>query len=102
MTEGFWILKLNDMRSDRFEHLTIVCRADTKEELEAFLTRERHKGTKSYWKDGDWSKPFRRGPLEWYNDLSFGEDAHFVRLPLPPHVKDLTFIDANAKEISKN
>lgn len=59
-----WILQLNDMRSHKIEMSTTVCRAETKEELETFLERER---VDSY-KDDMWSKGYRKGgPLEWYN-----------------------------------
>ena len=59
-----WILQLNDMRSPKIEITTVVCKAETPEELEAFLKREE---VGLYQEDG-WGKHYRKdGPLEWYN-----------------------------------
>jgi len=59
-----YILKLNDMRSSQVETLTTVARADTKEELEALMDREK---VESY-RDDNWWKTYRKGgPLEWFN-----------------------------------
>jgi hypothetical protein len=76
----WWVLFLNDMRFPKYEMLTPVARADTKEDLVAYLDRER---VEKY-VDGRWGKTFRRGgPLEWYNHpYEFAADDHFVLVDL--------------------
>ena len=78
-----FILQLNDMRSANVENIQFVARAETKEELEQFLEREK---TEVYI-DSKWSKNFRAGgPLEWFNPpysfdksiLSVGTAASWV------------------------
>lgn len=68
-----WILQLNDMRSGRIEHSEMVVRAETKEELESFVEKEK---VESYRTDDDrWAKSFRKGGLlEWFNQPS---NQHF-------------------------
>ncbi len=62
---GLWLLQLNDMRSAQIEQLTAVCRAESFDELTAFIARER---APEPYTDGKWSKRFRKGgPLEWFN-----------------------------------
>jgi hypothetical protein len=67
------MLVLNDMRSSKIEHQIIVCAADTREELVAWIDSQYHSepdltGERKSWKDGNWSKCFRKGcPLEWFN-----------------------------------
>lgn len=74
-----WILQLNDMRHPKSEILTIVARAETKEELETFLGREK---VVTY-KDEQWNKAYRQGgPLEWFNP-PFAQDPTFVDYGLP-------------------
>ena len=72
------ILYLNDMRSPQIEMLRHVVKAATKEELKAFLARER---VESY-RDGRWGKVFREGgPLEWFNEpWAHDERRHFVEI----------------------
>ena len=86
-----FFLFLNDMRSSHVEELTRVCRADSVEELQAFIDRERvepyrDSGSHTIIHDTDseakaagqvvleqnqsytWGKVFRKGgPLEWFN-----------------------------------
>ena len=69
-----FVLFLNDMRSSKCESCESVAKADSREELDALLARERVEG----YRDGTWAKSFRRGgPLEWYNEPLF--DWHGVR-----------------------
>jgi hypothetical protein len=69
-----YILQLNDMRSSQIEITSPVARAETREELEAFIERER---VETY-KDGQWSKSFRQGgPLEWRNP-PWGFEEHII------------------------
>lgn len=61
---GCFVLILNDMRDPKIEMLTEVARARTKIELEDMLINE----SVDFYKDGQWSKTFRKGgPLEWFN-----------------------------------
>lgn len=86
-----FFLFLNDMRSSHVEELTRVCRADTIEELQALIDREKVEpytdtGSHAIVHDTDseaktaghtvleqkpsytWGKVFRKGgPLEWFN-----------------------------------
>jgi hypothetical protein len=81
-----WILFLNDMRMAHSEDTTPVARADTKEELEALMVREKvepytdpsglpptspetEPSASSYRCNSQtWHKSYRKGgPLEWYN-----------------------------------
>ncbi len=74
-----WILQLNDMRDARVEWMTPVCWADTRQELEAFIERQK---VETY-KDGTWAKSFRQGgPLEWFN-LPYDADNNIFELSLP-------------------
>ena len=58
-----WILQLNDMR-DEVISLKPVARAETKEELEAFVKSE----TVDPYQDEEYGKVFKKdGPLEWHN-----------------------------------
>lgn len=60
-----WVLVLNDMRSSNVEIVQPVCRAESKEALQAFINRER--APESY-RDGSWAKTFKHGSiLEWFN-----------------------------------
>ena len=59
-----FILQLNDMRSANVENLTVSYRADTKEELDEFIEKEKVEN----YSDGQWAKAYRKdGPLEWFN-----------------------------------
>lgn len=71
-----WLLLLNDMRAPKIEMLDAVGRAETKEELVAFLDREK---VETY-RDGQWAKCYRAGgPLEWKNaPWNFEDGEHFV------------------------
>lgn len=70
-----WVLVLNPMRG-RFEESNPVARAITKEELEAFVARERVEPYSDEGRDHSWSKTFRRGgPLEWFNPPALGDDS---------------------------
>lgn len=73
-----WILCLNDMRAPQVEILRPVCRAETREQLDDFIERER---VASY-SDGHWNKNYRRGgPLEWFNPpWDFEAGRHFVNV----------------------
>jgi hypothetical protein len=67
-----WVLMLNDMRASQVEILHPVCRAESREALEAFLERESVAG----YQDGQWGKAFRQGgPLEWYNPPWMPEES---------------------------
>lgn len=58
-----WILRLNPMVSNA-ETVVPIVRAETREELEAFIVAE----TVEPYQDGQWHKVFRKdGPLEWCN-----------------------------------
>jgi hypothetical protein len=71
-----FVLTLNDMRDAHYEDLSLVCTAPTKEELEAFLEREKvepykGEGPNTYRGSIEYSKTFREGgPLEWFNSPS--------------------------------
>jgi len=59
-----WVLLLNDMRASNIENIQPCFRAESKEQLRAFLEAESVDG----YKDGQWSKAYRQGgPLEWCN-----------------------------------
>lgn len=74
-----WILQLNDMRSSKIEISTTVVRAETKEELESFIERERVEG----YHDDNWGKGFRKdGPLEWFNQPSNNHFEPYVDMGL--------------------
>ncbi len=66
-----WILYLDDMRAPSAEALVPVARAETKEELEAFLSSESVKPYTDYPNMESferWAKCYRKGgPLEWFN-----------------------------------
>lgn len=69
-----WVLLLNDMRHAHIEQLTPVARAETKEQLIAFLQRE----TVEPYQDDHWSKTFKKGgPLEWFNPPWSNEPEHY-------------------------
>lgn len=94
-----WILCLNPM-TGRSEEMQPVARAETREELESFIEREREPwidtGTKSQLHDTDlaatlqgphveqipgyqWNKTFRRGSvLEWFNGPGFSDEQAFL------------------------
>src|SRR3990167_9459860 len=76
-----WELRLNDMRTPQVELLRPVTRANTRDDLEAFLAAE----AVDLYFDGHWRKYYRAGgPLEWFN-RPYGreEDRHFVNLGSP-------------------
>lgn len=59
-----WILQLNDMRSPQIEIMTAVCKAETKEDLEALIEVEKVE----FYRDGNWGKNYKKGSiLEWFN-----------------------------------
>lgn len=65
-----FVLVLNDMRSPKIEIVRPAVRADTPEELVAFMERERVEPYRepTGYLDGTWYKVFRKGgPLEWFN-----------------------------------
>lgn len=70
--ESTWVLYLNDMRDSHVEELRPVLRANSREELEAVILREkvefyREPGWGPYG-ETVWGKCFRKdGPLEWFN-----------------------------------
>lgn len=76
-----WILLLNDMRFPKIEMRQAVARAPTREDLVAWIEREKVEG---YREPRDqhrhWGKSFRKGGLlEWYNSpYEFQFDDHFV------------------------
>ena len=60
-----FVLRLNNMREAKCEVLTAVCRAESREALEAYVRSEM---AESQYVDGHWHKTFKAGgPLEWYN-----------------------------------
>ena len=77
-----WVLMLNHMRDAKIEMRQPITRADTKEELIAFLAREK---CEPYSEPGEgcygsmtWHKSHRKGgPLEWHNPPSPNDDTHF-------------------------
>jgi len=73
-----WVLLLNDMRSPNIENLSIVGRAETREQIEQFLASEKVDG----YNDGRWGKSYRAGgPLEWFNPpWDFESHKHFVNV----------------------
>lgn len=96
-----YVLMLNDMRSAHFENVQPVARANTREELEAFIARERVEpytdtGERTVLHNTDlaaqiaghhveqqrsysWRKCFKRGgPLEWFNDPDTTRDPAIV------------------------
>lgn len=70
-----WILSLSNMTGSKYENsLQPVAWADTREELEALMERERVEP----YKDDRFSKSFRKGgPLEWFNPPHLGDDDFF-------------------------
>lgn len=59
-----FVLRLNPMRAAQVEITENICKADTREALEALLERE----SVEPYRDGRWAKHFRQGgPLEWFN-----------------------------------
>jgi hypothetical protein len=71
-----WVLLLNDMRSSNVETQFPVARAETLEQLHAFLAREKVQ----HWNDGRWGKSYRcGGPLEWFNPPYSHESFQNVR-----------------------
>src|SRR3990167_5836528 len=76
-----WELRLNDMRTPQVELLRQVIRANTRDELEAFLAREKV----ALYFDRHWRKYYRAGgPLEWFNrPYEREEDRHYVNLGSP-------------------
>ena len=93
-----WVLCLNDMRSSNIENLQPVCRANTKEELKAFVAKEKvtpyttngenivhhttdqMAGTTTITPSYTYHKSFRHGgPLEWFNQpYDHDEARHYV------------------------
>jgi hypothetical protein len=101
-----FVLFLNDMRTAHYERTQPVCRAETVEELQAFLDKEK---VEPYSTDGmnqiihttdfvaqtaggvvvdaplphRWGKTFRKdGPLEWFNPpLNCNSSEHFILAP---------------------
>ena len=68
-----WFLCLNDMRFPKIEILARVCKASSKEELQAFIEKEKCE----LYENGGWHKSFRKGgPLEWYNPPYYGNESH--------------------------
>ncbi len=62
-----WILRLNDMRAANIENVQAIFRAETNEQIEAFLEKE----SVPQYRDGQWQKYYRKdGPLEWFNPAS--------------------------------
>jgi len=75
-----YVLQLNNMRDSNIEILQPVARANTEEELQAFLDREK---VDVYFEQNSgikWRKSFRKGgPLEWFNPPFESDIAyHFV------------------------
>jgi len=68
------------MRGPKSEILEPAFRADTREELVAFLARERV----DPYRDGRWGKVYRQGgPLEWFNEpMGFEEERAFVEIDI--------------------
>lgn len=74
-----YMLRLNRMTDAKCEWMTDVAYADTKEQLLAFLDRERVE----YYQDDQWGKVYRKGgPLEWFNPPTFDEES-FVEIMTP-------------------
>jgi hypothetical protein len=81
------LLILNDMRSGRVEHSTVIARG-TKEELEKFVEAE----VVETYMDGRWSKVFRAGgPLEWFNGFFEPHGQGIIEDPPSciPHASEL-------------
>jgi hypothetical protein len=69
-----YVLQLNDMRASNIENVQPRFRADTPEELEAFMQAEKVEP----YREDNWAKIFRKdGPLEWCN-LPFNFDQHII------------------------
>ncbi len=69
-----FILQLNDMRSANVENLTAVIRAETKEDIEVFIDKEKVEN----YLDGQWSKSYRKNSmLEWFNP-PYNFEQHIV------------------------
>lgn len=79
-----WVLQLNRVTMAHVEDLIPACRANSKEELKAFLEREKVEP----YRDGQWGKNFRKGgPLEWFNPpWPHDEDRHFVEVNVAERV----------------
>jgi len=71
-----WVMLLNDMRASNIENIQPRFRAETKEQLLAFLESERVEP----YRDGQWGKVYRQGgPLEWCNPpYDFEDHLHFL------------------------
>lgn len=80
-----WVLYLNDMRSPKIQMLTPVARAETKEQLQAFVKRETvelyREDQGPAWPEGAfWGKTFRKGGLlEWCNQPSEHDESYHYR-----------------------
>lgn len=74
-----WVLLLNDMRASNIENICPVCRAATKEQLLAYLAKEKVEPYTDEKNGYKWGKTYRKGgPLEWYNSpYMHDEHLHF-------------------------
>jgi len=89
---SMYVLCLNDMRSSKIEILQDVARAETKEQLKAFV--EKHK-VEPYLTDERWSKVFKQdGILEWFNPPYDHQEEH--------HFRHITPIEKLLAEVTEN
>jgi len=77
-----FILVLNDMRSGKIETPSLVLAADTRKELEEYLEEN-----EAPWKDGQWSKTYKKGSfIEWCNPPCPMFNHGIILLPEPHEV----------------
>ena len=63
---------LNDMRSSNVEMMQPVARADSIEQIKAYLSSQKVEP----YSDGSWRKSFRQGgPMEWFNQVTFDSES---------------------------
>lgn len=90
-----WILRLNDMRSPKFEVLQNVAKAQTRHALVDFVVAE----SVATWRDGPWAKSFRGGsPLEWFNQPWEG-GGNYVEVP-PGHPDLLLLVEVSTSKLA--
>lgn len=94
MPDTLFVLLANRMTHAHVEQMSVVCYAETEQELVDLLDKE----LVEPYRDGQWAKTFRKGgPLEWYNrpcEYSDGSGiTAVVQEPWPPahwsHIEDV-------------
>lgn len=101
-----WVLMLNDMRAAQIDNLSPIVRAETREQLDAFVAQEKVEP----YNDGSRRKTYRQGgPLEWFNPPFESDSHHFINVGTredaarrwDDHVMGLPPIDALRRDITQ-